>query len=90
MKTLKKVLVQVVAVDDIPLLSKMDENKLYVSKEYMTHKCLCGCGSMINLPITNGGWNFSIEHGLASVTPSILNSGCNAHYIITNGIANLV
>lgn len=74
-------------------------------KMYIQHNCLCGCGTYIALPINcivldgennNGtakhcwGWNAEINKGKLTVTPSILNHPCEGHYIITNGIANIV
>jgi hypothetical protein len=90
MKTLRKIEVTVEEVEEIPLFSKVKENTLYKSQDYLSHKCLCGCGACINLSISNGGWNYSENDGKATVTPSILNVYCKAHYIITNGVANMV
>jgi hypothetical protein len=36
------------------------------------------------------GWNIIIENDKISVTPSILNNLCGCHYVITNGVANIL
>jgi hypothetical protein len=90
MKTLRKIEVTVEEVSEIPNVDILTENTLYKSKHYLSHNCLCGCGDFINLPISNGGWSFSNNEGKATLTPSVLNGNCKAHYIITNGVANMV
>jgi len=92
MKTKQKIPVVIKHRREIPLKSEMEENTLYYmsSIEYVSHKCLCGCGAMITLPVSQGGWTFDYTNDKATMTPSILNDGCKAHYIITNGIANIV
>lgn len=100
MKTIKQVAIEPVFVDGyMPDFATMEDNKIYISKEYGTsaHRCLCGCGQKTILPINhhNGsqfGWNFIHENNEKySFTPSIQNPPpCNAHYIITNNIANIL
>lgn len=93
MKTLKRVELELVEVGFIPDVDDMKFGKFYYSKEYHTtnHLCPCGCGSMTPLPIMEGEWNLKTNNGKVTITPSVLHrSGCKSHYIITNGIANIV
>jgi hypothetical protein len=81
MKTLFKVEIEPVFVDGyIPPFEEMEDNKIYISEEYMTstHRCLCGCGTKTVLPLNRlgetFGWNLIKENnGTVSFTPSILN-----------------
>jgi hypothetical protein len=92
MKTLKQVPVIPVYVDLIPEI--LEENKIYISKEYKTsiHNCLCGCGHKVVTPLIDSMWHLSENSKGISLTPSILsnNLDCKSHYIITNNIANFV
>jgi hypothetical protein len=69
------------------------------------HLCLCGCGNQsvttLDELITEAdkavtempkgyGWVLTEKRGKVSLTPSILNLPCKAHYIITNNVANFV
>jgi len=103
MKTIKKVPVTIEFVEEMPF-DTIQENVLYVDKKIcrIRHHCLCGCGSLIDIPLSkiddNGkiytgnsnGWDLTVKGNKATITPSILNYPCKGHYIITNGIANLV
>lgn len=99
MKTLKKIPVELVLVKYIPV--EMEKNTIYLSEEFQIsiHKCLCGCGSDAALILNDIddkdgiGWNYTInDDWKITFTPSILNLHCpnKYHYIITNGIANVV
>ncbi len=93
MKTLEKVPLDLVEVDFIPESKDMEFGKFYYSREYETsnHLCACGCGHSTPLPIKEGEWNISIKDSKITVSPSILQRfDCRTHYIITNGIANIV
>lgn len=106
MKTLKKipVIVKFITNFDDFIADEVENDTLYVSKDSMkmAHNCLCGCGGFICIPLqniddngeifkeNNNGWSLSVKDGKTTVTPSILNRPCEGHYIITNGIANLV
>jgi hypothetical protein len=93
MKTLKQVPLELVEVEFIPETSQMEFGKLYYSKEYKTtnHLCPCGCGQITPIPVKEGEWNLTINNGKVTISPSILHRmGCQAHYIITNGNANIV
>jgi hypothetical protein len=91
MKTLKKVHITPIFVEYIP--DDLKENQIYISIEHKSssHKCLCGCGTINILPLHNDGWSLSIDDSnRVTFNPSILNTQCNAHYIIRNNIANFV
>ncbi len=92
MKTLKKIEVVPVYVDEIP--DTIKQEILYICKQYKTvvHLCLCGCGNESVTPINNSGWVLSENDGKVSLWPSILNKNCpnKYHYILTNNVANVV
>ena len=75
-------------VKHIPEYSELEENILYVSKEFHVaiHLCRCGCKTEICTPIDDNGWVFHENNGLFSLTPSIGNYQlpCRSHYYITN------
>ena len=81
---------QLVEVEFIP--DNMEEGIFYYSKKYSTasHLCACGCGQNFPVPIGEGQWNITQKEPL-TVTPSFYHRiQCKAHYIITNGVANIV
>ena len=98
MKTLNKVTIKLIWLNDdeyMPPIEKMEENTFYISENYdlSIHKCLCGCGLKTVIPINSvHGWNLIKEdNGTISFTPSMLNPPpCNAHYIITKNVANIL
>lgn len=93
MKTLKKVEFKLVEVDFIPNITEMEFGKLYYSKKYSTtnHLCPCGCGFPTPVPTNKDGWSIDIKNGKVTMTPSILHrGGCQSHYVITNGFANII
>lgn len=94
MKTIKRVPLELVLCVYIPNVKDMEFGKFYYSDEYKTanHLCPCGCGMQTPLPIGPGEWQLSWTEDLKiTVTPSILHRfGCESHYIITNGGANIV
>lgn len=96
MKTKNKVNVNFQLVEFIPNDEDMQFAVLYISEKYKTiaHKCLCGCGNLSITPVGNikPKWNYNVNNEKLTMTPSVLNKNCpqNAHYIITNGIANIV
>jgi hypothetical protein len=94
MKTLKKVPLELVIVDEyMPKILEMEFGKLYYSKQYeiTNHLCVCGCGQQVPLTIRNGEWNLSVINSKLNISPSILlRNGCKSHYIISNGIANII
>lgn len=66
----------------------IEENTLYVSKEFETaiHLCGCGCKTEICTPINNGGWVLCENGNNFSLIPSIGNYQipCKSHYFIIN------
>jgi len=97
MKTIKKVEIEPVFVEEcVPDFDIMEEGKIYISELYKTsvHKCLCGCGEKVIMPIHPiHGWNLIKEsNDKVSFIPSVGNYQfpCKSHYIITNNVANFV
>ncbi len=100
MKTLKKIPVKVKHIIQNPGWDKLEEHVIYISNEYelALHLCLCGCKEPVCTPFTKTfegdehGWNISENEKGVTFTPSILNPYCpnKYHYIITDGIANVV
>ena len=54
---------------------ELEEGVLYVSVSYSTtvHKCACGCGSKITLPISPPKWRFMYDGETISLWPSVGN-----------------
>jgi hypothetical protein len=98
MRTIKKVPIEPVYVELMPEWEDMKERVIYVSKNHgiACHKCLCGCGERVAMPLNlrgdTGGWDFIEKNDKISFTPSIGNYSfpCKSHYIITNNVANFV
>lgn len=66
---------------------------LYISREYnsASHLCACGCGTLTVTPLNHGegelknmGWDFTENNGTVTLSPSIENKPCGAHYHIQN------
>lgn len=66
----------------------LEEDKIYISREYATaqHKCCCGCGQRVVTPLSETGWRLSEIGGKVSLYPSIGNWSfpCRSHYWIKN------
>jgi len=93
MKTIKKVQLKLNECKYIPFLDDMEENTMYYSKEFQvaSHKCFCGKNHECVTPIMDNMWSIEIINSdKFTMKPSILNNPCKCHYIITNGIANVV
>lgn len=94
MKTIKKVPLELFELKEGEFIpEQMEFGKFYYSKEFKgsNHLCVCGCGQEVYLPIKEGEWDLSIYNGKITISPSILNRlGCKSHYVITNGIANIL
>jgi hypothetical protein len=98
MKTLKKVEITPLYVNTIP--ENLEENVLYISKEFhiAIHLCLCGCKEKAVTPLNHEDctdkWNLIEKGEKVSLTPSIGNwigeNPFHAHYIITNNVADFV
>ena len=81
---------QLIEVEFIP--EKLEAGKFYYSEKYKTasHLCACGCGQNFPVPIKQGEWNITKKEPL-TVTPSFQHRiQCMAHYIISDGFANIV
>ena len=93
MRTIKKVSYELVEVEFIPPFEEMKAGILYYSPTYKTvnHLCPCGCGEQTPIHIKQGEFTIEINAGKATITPSLFRRmGCKSHYIITNGVANIV
>ncbi len=58
---------------------------LYISREFeiAIHLCPCGCGEQSVTPIAPPrGWTLTEHDGKVTLSPSILNRICGAHYFI--------
>ena len=68
---------------------ELEEGVLYVSVPYSTtvHKCACGCGSKIALPLSPTKWRLMWDGETVSLWPSIGNWSypCRSHYWIEQG-----
>lgn len=65
-----------------------EDGILYWSKEFemSAHKCACGCGDVIYLPVDPANYRISISSRGPTLRPSVGNWGvCDAHYLITDG-----
>lgn len=73
-----------VFVREIP--EPLEEGLHYVSVEYATvaHRCACGCGRDIIIPLSPAGWSLKFDGRTVSLWPSIGNWSlpCRSHYII--------
>lgn len=105
MKTIKKIPVELVLVKYIPDIMEENTIYLSETFSISIHKCLCGCGTDTVLILNDMsdpksiywkndlGWNYIITNdNKITFTPSILNQHCpnRYHYVITNGIANVI
>jgi hypothetical protein len=93
MRTLKRVYFELVEVQFIPEVEKMEAGKVYYSKEYnvTNHLCPCGCGTQTPLPIKEGEWSLVVSKGRITISPSIQHRyNCKSHYVITDGHANVL
>jgi hypothetical protein len=65
---------------------ELEDGVLYVSIPYSTsvHRCACGCGSKITLPISPVKWRFLYDGESISLWPSVGNWSyeCQSHYWI--------
>jgi len=64
----------------------LEDGVLYISVSYSTtvHKCACGCGSKIALPISPAKWRYLWDGERISLWPSVGNWSypCQSHYWI--------
>jgi hypothetical protein len=68
---------------------ELEEGVLYISLEYAVtaHRCCCGCGTEVSLPLAPVEWKLIFDGPEVSLTPSIGRPGwpCESHYIIRQG-----
>lgn len=69
--------------------SRLEQGRLYISREYRTatHLCCCGCGLEVVTPLNPAKWQLT-DHGVSvSLRPSIGNWSfpCQSHYWIQRG-----
>lgn len=85
---LKQFKITPVYVNLIP--EEIENNKLYISKEYKTaiHLCACGCGEKTVTPLGINWWSLVDVNGAVTLDPSIGNSRfpCKSHYRIINSV----
>jgi len=68
---------------------QLEEFTLYISEEFghITHICPCGCKQKIDIgiaPFWKDGWTMTENNGEVSLSPSLLNRFCGAHYFFRN------
>lgn len=67
---------------------RLEEGILYVSIAFATsaHKCCCGCGSEVTIPLSPTDWQLMFDGRSVSLQPSIGNwsLACQSHYWIRN------
>ena len=68
--------------------AELEEGVLYVCLDcdVVVHKCACGCGEKVVLPLSPEHWKLSYD-GEVSLSPSIGNYqyDCKSHYFIRDG-----
>ena len=68
--------------------AELEEGVLYVCLDcdVVIHKCACGCGEKVVLPLSPEHWNLTYD-GEVTLSPSIGNYQyeCQSHYFIRNG-----
>lgn len=64
----------------------LDDGVLYISERFRTcsHKCCCGCGDEVVLPLSPAEWQFVRDGEFVSLWPSVGNWDypCKSHYVI--------
>lgn len=83
---MKSIHLEHIFVEYIP--ENLDRNKLYISLDYnvVVHRCPCGCGEEVALPLSPRDWNLTYNGESVSIRPSIGNWSyeCQSHYWIIN------
>ena len=68
--------------------AELEEGVLYVGLDcdVVVHKCACGCGEKVVLPLSPEHWKLSYD-GEVTLSPSIGNYqyDCKSHYFIRDG-----
>lgn len=77
---------QIKFVDTLPQANDIEEERLYISVKYnmTTHRCACGCGTIVPLPISPTDWSLAYDGEHVSLNPSVGNGAlsCRSHYYI--------
>lgn len=64
----------------------LDDGVLYISERFRTcsHKCCCGCGDEVVLPLSPAEWQLDRDGEFVSLWPSVGNWDypCRSHYVI--------
>lgn len=67
---------------------KLEDHVIYVCLPFSTvaHKCPCGCGHEVNLPLSPRDWQLIFDGETVSLFPSVGNWSlpCESHYWIEN------
>jgi hypothetical protein len=67
----------------------LEDGVLYISRSFSTtcHRCCCGCGTKIIMPIRPTEYRLTDTGGRVSLYPSVgnWNHPCQSHYVIRNG-----
>lgn len=67
---------------------KLEDHVIYVCLPFATvaHKCPCGCGHEVNLPLSPRDWRLIFDGETVSLYPSVGNWSlpCESHYWIEN------
>ena len=91
---MKLIEIKPVFITKIPEKEILEENKIYISKEYNTsiHLCFCGCKNEVINPLDASGWILTTNDGKVTLTPSINNYNfrCESHYIITKNVVHFI
>jgi len=95
MNTKKRVDVIYTKVEFMPEFEDFEDDVIYISDEYKVsiHKCICGCGEKVVMPLGDGEWVYKIDSSdKISMHPSVGNYQlpCKSHYIFYKGGANFV
>lgn len=65
---------------------QLDDGVLYISERFRTcsHKCCCGCGDEVVLPLSPAEWQLTRDGDFVSLWPSVGNWDypCRSHYVI--------
>lgn len=75
-------------VDNAPSLPNVKEGVLYICKKdkWALHRCPCGCGNPVMLPLGSNGWTLTESDKGITLRPSVgsFNLPCKSHYYITD------
>lgn len=74
-------------VEYMPSPTEYEWGVLYISMLFglAIFLCPCGCGEPCVCPLkpnAPNGWDFSEHNGKVTLSPSVLQGGCNAHFFV--------